>query len=136
MDVSEVDQDAEDEEEDYEEERGKEDTYPYSSLRQTSSSIARQSSYHHIPSQAYQYQGHNDNANETQSNYHSQQQHKSQVQHQNPFGSHAQQHARRIPAQLHAQINRHPNSNGVGYHQPRPPPRHPLYPAHSVVSAN
>ena len=131
MDVSEVDQDAEDEdEEDYEEQQGTENRY----ANQASSTLTRQSSYHHIPSQAYQHQVQKNNTNQRQGNYHLQQQNRTQGQHQNLYGSQVQQPQRRFPSQ--PPVNRQTNSNSGGYHQPRPPPRHPPYPAHAVVSTN
>ena len=123
MDVSEVDQDAEDEDEDYEE---TERRYP---TQQSSSTLTRQSSYHHIPSQAYHHQG--QNTNQRQGNYHSKPQQKSQIL-QNQYGNNAPQQ-RRLPGQQHTSGNRFSNANSGGYHQPRPPPRHPPYPAHAVV---
>ena len=42
---------------------------------------------------------------------------------------------RRLPGQQHTSGNRFSNANSGGYHQPRPPPRHPPYPAHAVVGA-
>ena len=123
MDVSEVDQDAEDEDEDYDE------TEHRYRPQQPSSTLARQSSYHYIPSQAYHHQG--QNTNQRQGNYHSKPQQKAQVP-QSQYENNAPQQ-RRLPGQQQTARNRFANANSGGYHQPRPPPRHPPYPAHAVV---
>ncbi len=161
MEVSEVSEDAGDADHEGDEDvgQGQRSRSGAAGVGARQGTLQRQSSFHHIPSQAgdHSTQSHHQGA-AVHSQYHTQPQHV-------PSGGQYQQHYRGAPSDAHYQHqgvpvppqNRgpppsprgappqavppthrypppHQQQQGGKHYQPRPPPRQPPYPAHAVVS--